>query len=102
MAEWGWACPVDEYARDMQRQIAVRLDAIGEWAEVKTHDGARLLARHSWWAARQSANPRQHLSSAKGLYAMARDMETRPDEYKFPRRAVGQSCWLRFKELQNG
>lgn len=100
MTELKWLAPVDDYAADMQRQIADRMDSIGEWISVKTHEGAMLLARYHWWGARLSANPGEHIRCAKGHYAMARDMKARPDEYQFPRRDAGQTCWLRFKELQ--
>lgn len=92
---------IESYARNMQRQIAQRLDALGEWVTVKTHEGAKLHARYQWWGAKQSANPREWISHAKGLYAMARDMEARPIEYRFPRRDEGQTCWRRFQELHH-
>ena len=92
---------VESYAKNMQRQIAKRLDALGEWVAVKTHEGAKLHARYQWWGAKQSANPREWIGHAKGLYAMARDMEARPSEYRLPRRDAGQTCWQRFRELQH-
>ena len=92
---------IESYARNMQRQIAQQLDALGEWVTVKTHEGAKLHARYQWWGAKQSASPREWISHAKGLYAMARDMEARPIEYRFPRRDEGQTCWRRFQELRH-
>lgn len=87
----------------MQHQIARRLEAMGEWyGGVKTPEGATLLARYQWWAAKESANPSERIRMVKGQYALARDMASRPREYRFPQRASGQTCWQRFCELGRG
>lgn len=81
---------ITEYALQMQLQLAKQ-----GWNQEGDPQGYIRSARWHYWHSKYSAIPTEHISTAKDLYRLARDMQADPAYYTS--RPGGTSCWQWFQ-----